>query len=215
MGVVVIIPESLIKTILLEDGEDIMTDDGDGSETNMNIHHNPALTTRRAETSSVTDSVELLIERRPLLFNPPHPDDTVDGKNYDEYDFEEGGSDYDENDDDDYFDDYSDTEYNMPLNDSFEQEQEGRTTTASRTTDPSIIRRQSSSIASSELLLDAEGRFHDGETPSRGIDFGDDYPLDDDDQDSIEFPSFRNSQPVPRTVILPGGTTGTRIGTTM
>mmetsp|Transcript_8981 Transcript_8981/g.21353 ORF Transcript_8981/g.21353 Transcript_8981/m.21353 type:complete len:193 (+) Transcript_8981:167-745(+) len=190
MGVFVIIPESFL-TLSEEQEDHIATTNGDDYDSFV---ENPSsLPLVEGETSSVTDSVELLIERCPLLFNP-----RVEGDNDDQEEEEEEGSQTDIG--ADYL---SHTEFHIPLNDSPE-----RSGTVSKT--PPVPRRRrrfsSSFLDDSFGLLDTEDKLYDHDDTHD--DFGD-YAFDhhdDDDEDSIDFPSFQFSQPVPRTVVLPDTT---------
>ncbi|KAL3936306.1 MAG: hypothetical protein SGBAC_008355 [Bacillariaceae sp.] len=134
----IIIPQT---TMLALERRDLIThdDDPDYSEA-----EDPLLT---QESASVTDSVDLLIERCPLLFNPH----IFEGEEHDKEEAEEVSDEYaDEYDFD--TDDVSFIEYDIALKDT-SSSPEGRSTP--RTLAPRRRMRLPSSLAA------AEDRFHD------------------------------------------------------
>lgn len=183
---VIIIPKSIL-TLNREDP--IINEDYDDDENPLF----PAMVEQ--DTYSVTDSVDLLIERCPLLFTPHNEGDDEEAE-------EEGSdSEYDVNDDASY------VEFDVPLNDSSTEEKR----TPSRTAVPRRRRRFPSALDDASFVgglqvLDPElgddRVCHDGTCEDFG-DFSFDHE-DDDDEDSIDFPSFQErSQPVSRALVLP------------
>ncbi|KAL3936307.1 MAG: hypothetical protein SGBAC_008356 [Bacillariaceae sp.] len=171
---VIIIPRSILT---LNQEDSIIHEDYDDDENPLF----PAMVEQ--DTSSVTDSVDLLIERCPLLFTPH-----IEGD-----DEAEEGSDskYDVNDDNSYI------EFDVPLNDNSIEEKGA----PSRTAVPRRRRRFPSA-----LDYDASDRVcHDGTYEDCG-----DFPFDHEDydeEDSIDFHSFQERpQPLSRALVPPATT---------
>lgn len=159
----IIIPEATM--VALERRDPITHDDyADYSEA-----EDPHLVTQ--ETVSVTDSVDLLIERCPLLFNPH----VVEGEEHDNGEAEEGSDEYDYEYEFDT-DDVSYIEYDIALKDTSGGSPEG-----GRSTPKTPVPRRRIRLPSS--LAAADDRFHDDDAYGDYL-FDDDSDGDDDGKDA-------------------------------
>ena len=174
MGVHVILPKSMLEIEVKN--ANMGNDEASLSEM---IENHPRPTTFPRDASSVADSVDLLMERHPTLFNPFVAEE------------EEGDNEDDsENDDDGYF---SETEYHLPLNDIHEQTT--ITSPPSKPDGPRRRRRISSSPLDDSFLLLNVG------TDGCSVDPYDEFDDFDDDEDIIDFPTFRVAKAGPPAMI--------------